>query len=199
MLAEHPQGTAVASHTRDIRARGQSPIEYLNAHYGRFFDGNPFRMPDPDREAESTAVRSDVFSLHATILRQQLEGLLASGEASPDDEAVALAGLLERVFDEPRGPWGAEELASALGVSRTSLYRMVKRHHGTSPAKLVEGLRMEAACRLLLESQHSLDVIADQVGYASAFSFSAAFKRIVGEPPSQFRIGAAADAAKESR
>jgi AraC-like DNA-binding protein len=46
---------------------------------------------------------------------------------------------------------------------------------------------MEEASRLLTESAHSIDVIADQVGYASAFSFSAAFKRVVGMPPSQFR------------
>jgi AraC-like DNA-binding protein len=88
---------------------------------------------------------------------------------------------------------------STLGVSRTTLYRSVKRLHGTSPAKLVERLRMEAACRLLSESKHSIDVIGDQVGYASAFSFSAAFKRIVGQPPSQFRIAAAAGEANPAR
>ena len=59
----------------------------------------------------------------------------ASGAASPDNDAVALAGLFSRVFDQPRGPWDAEDLASALGVSRTTLYRSVKRHHGTSPAR----------------------------------------------------------------
>jgi AraC-like DNA-binding protein len=31
-------------------------------------------------------------------------------------------------------------------------------------------------------------VVADQVGYASAFSFSAAFKRFVGRSPSRFRL-----------
>jgi AraC-like DNA-binding protein len=106
---------------------------------------------------------------------------------------------MSRVFDQPRGPWDAEFLASTLGVSHTTLYRSVRRLHGTSPAKLVERLRMEAACRLLSESKHSIDVIADRVGYANAFSFSAAFKRIVGEPPSQFRIGAAAGEAEQAR
>jgi transcriptional regulator GlxA family with amidase domain len=70
---------------------------------------------------------------------------------------------------------------------------MVKRQHGTSPAKLVERLRMDTACRLLSESRLSIEVIAAQVGYASAFSFSAAFKRVVGEPPSMFRRAAAED------
>jgi AraC-like DNA-binding protein len=50
---------------------------------------------------------------------------------------------------------------------------------------------MDTACRLLSESRLSIEVIADQVGYANAFSFSAAFKRVVGEPPSLFRRDAA--------
>lgn len=81
-----------------------------------------------------------------------------------------------------------EMRTSALGVSRTRLYRMVKRHHETSPARLVERLRMDEARRLLLESRHSIEVIADQVGYASAFSFSPAFKRFVGKSPLRFRL-----------
>lgn len=177
--------TAVASHTRNTGGDGETPTEYLSTHYGHFFDGYPFRNPDPDRKL--AVERADAFVLHATILRQQLETMLAMASTSPDHDAIALAGLFSRVFDQPRGPWDAEDLARALGVSRTTLYRSVKRHPGTLPAKLVERLRMEAACRLLLESRHSIDVVADQVGYASAFSFSAAFKRIVGEPPSQFR------------
>jgi AraC-like DNA-binding protein len=191
MLAELPEGTAVASHTRNKRGPGETPTEYLSAHYGHFFDGYPFRLPD--LELEPAVERADAFVLHATILRQQLEGMLATSSTSSDDDAIALAGLFSRVSAQPRGPWDAEDLASALGVSRTTLYRSVKRHHGTSPAKLVERLRMEAACRLLLESRHSIDIVADQVGYASAFSFSAAFKRIVGERPSQFRTNAVAN------
>jgi len=191
MLTEHPGGNATPSHTPTNRADGQSPTEYLSTHYGPFFDGDPFRMPEAESEAEPTVARADEFALYAAILRRKLEGMLASSATSPGDEAIALTGLFSRVSDLPRGPWDAEDLASLLGVSRTTLYRSVKRHYGTSPAKMVERLRMEAACRLLAESQHSIEVIADQVGYASAFSFSAAFKRIVGEPPSQFRVGAA--------
>jgi len=119
-----------------------------------------------------------------TVLRS------CSGQAlvnSVPTHADALTGLWARVRERPRGPWDSEDLASIIGVSRTTLYRLLKRRHGTSPAKVVESLLMEEASRLLTESTHSIDVIADQVGYASAFSFSAAFKRVVGIAPSQFR------------
>ena len=85
------------------------------------------------------------------------------------------------------GPWDVAELAGALGVSRTSLFRIVKRYHGTTPARVVEQLRMDEARRLLAESRHPIHVIADQVGYASAFSFSTAFKRVAGASPSRYR------------
>jgi len=189
MLAEHPLGVAVHAHTQESRRGGEDPLEYLSSRYA-----DRFGRPDGDQEPEVPL--ADAFQLHATILRSQLEGMLAERpghEASePGDEGVALASLWVRVRDRPRGPWGTEDLASGLAVSRATLYRMVRRRHGTSPAKVVESLRMQEARRLLSESLHSIEVIADQVGYASAFSFSAAFKRAVGEPPSRFRMGAAA-------
>lgn len=46
---------------------------------------------------------------------------------------------------------------------------------------------MPLARRLLAESRHLIEGIADQIGYPSAFSFSAAFKRLVGTSPSRFR------------
>lgn len=180
MLAEHPLGGAVASHTRRSQQAGERPEEYL---FSRYAD----RL-GPSEADGAAGPRADAFELHATILRHQVESMLARHPgAEPDAEAVALATLWSRVADRPRGPWDAAALASALGVSRSSLFRIVKRHQGTTPARVVERLRMDEARRLLAESRHSIEVIADQIGYASAFSFSAAFKRVVGMSPSGFR------------
>ncbi len=184
MLAEHPLGGAVASHTARSQRAGEPPAEYL---FSRYADRLAAAETDP-----APGPRADAFGLHATILRHQVETMLARrAGAEPDAAAVALASLWSRVADRPRGPWDAADLATALGVSRTSLFRLVKRHHGTTPARVVERLRMDEARRLLAESRHPIEVIADQIGYASAFSFSAAFKRVVGRSPSGFRREAA--------
>ena len=184
MLAEHPLGEAVPADTETSRAGGETGFEYLLGRYGD-------RIGHADRDQDQTIRRPDAFELHATILSGQIEQMLAEcarpESAAPGDEGVALASLWARVRERPRGPWDGEELASGIGVSRSTLYRMVKSQSGTSPGKVVESLRMEEASRLLTESRHSIDVIADQVGYASAFSFSAAFKRVIGMPPSEFR------------
>ena len=184
MLAEHPLGGAVLADTDASRPGGESPLEYLLSRYGD-------RIGRADDNQGLLLPRPDAFGLYATLLSGQIEEMLAEcgrpESSSPGDEGVALASLWARVRERPRGPWDSEDLASIIGVSRTTFYRLVKRRHATSPAKVVESLRMEEASRLLTESAHSIDVIADQVGYASAFSFSAAFKRVVGMPPSQFR------------
>lgn len=189
MLAEHPLGEPVDTHT--FRPDGESPYEYLASRYSDRF-GQSGKQEDEEEEIP----RPDLFQLYATIFWSQLAGMLAKHPdrepAESGDRGVALASLWLWVRDRPRGPWGTQDLASQLGVSRSSLYRMVKQRHGTSPAKVVESLRMEEARRLLSESLHPIEVIADQVGYASPFSFSAAFKRVFGEPPSQFRMAAAA-------
>lgn len=185
MLAEHPLGGPLPSHTQTSQRGGESPAEYLVSRYAD-------RLASPDADGGQAAPRGDAFELYATILRHLVEGMLfARPRSAPDDEAVVLSSLWSRVADRPRGPWDAGDLASALGVSRTSLYRMVRRHNATSPARVVKRLRMDEACRLLGESRHPIEVIADQVGYASAFSFSAAFKRSVGRSPSRFRSDAA--------
>lgn len=180
MLAEHPLGEAVPSHTPRSHGAGESPAEYLSSRYAdRFGDAALHSDAGP---------RADVFELHATILRHQVERMLTPhAAAAPDQEAVRLASLWSRVSDRPRGPWDAADLAGSLGTSRTSLFRIVRRHHGTTPARVVEQLRMAQAQRLLAESRHPIEVIADQIGYASAFSFSTAFKRAVGMSPSRFR------------
>ncbi len=47
-------------------------------------------------------------------------------------------------------------------------------------------MRMALAKRLLLRTDGSIAEVALQVGYSSASTFSVAFSRHVGVPPSQF-------------
>lgn len=182
MLAEDAARTGMESHTKPSLREGQKPEDYLVSRY-------------EDRMGFGTAVDAeaacgpDAFQLHATILRNQLETMLEAEGPRPSDDTIALASLWSRVRDHPHESWGTHDLAAAIGVSRATLHRLVRRHYGVGPGQIVESIRMDEAKRLLLDSRHAIQVVADQVGYASAFSFSAAFKRVVGQSPSAYRDG----------
>ena len=75
---------------------------------------------------------------------------------------------------------------------RATLHRMVARHFDQSPGVLVERIRMDHAAHLLAHGGIPIKAIAAQVGYSTPYSFSAAFRRVVGTPPSAFRAQVAA-------
>ena len=175
MLAEHPQGYSAAHPSN----QGDDTGEIIDVS---------LLEEDDETQTRLGSLYQDAFSLHARILERQLKGMFTDGEAAQSTGPEAgLANLWRRVSERPSDAWDTESLASAVGVSRTTLYRMTKRQYGEAPARLVERIRMEVVCRLLSESDLSLEMIADEVGYSSAFSLSSAFKRAVGERPSAFR------------
>ena len=180
MLAEEAARPGGASHTKASRDEEQDPKLYLLSHHA---DRMGFGAP-PDEHPKHTP---DAFSLYAAILRDQLQSMLAARPSPANEEAVALASLWSRVRERPDGPWTTQDLAVAMGVSRATLHRLVRRYHASGPGRVVESIRMEESRRMLLDSRYSIGVIAEQMGYATAFSFSAAFKRVVGVSPSGFR------------
>jgi AraC family carnitine catabolism transcriptional activator len=88
----------------------------------------------------------------------------------------------ERLHDES---FGAAELADALGITRDHLSRVLRAQRGTGARGFLCRLRLERA-RLLLRSGRpdSVQQVADAVGYGSASSFSRAYARQWGAPPS---------------
>jgi len=50
----------------------------------------------------------------------------------------------------------------------------------------VTQIRMQHAVALLATGYYSVTAVSERVGYSSPFAFSAAFKRVLGVPPSQY-------------
>lgn len=80
-----------------------------------------------------------------------------------------------------------EELADVAGLSPRQFSRAFSAETGQSPAKAVEHLRVEAARLLLEKGRLSLDVIADEVGFADRERMRRAFLRTLGQPPQAVR------------
>ncbi|MBQ8954681.1 MAG: helix-turn-helix transcriptional regulator [Clostridia bacterium] len=80
-------------------------------------------------------------------------------------------------------------VADHFGFSETYFSRLFKAQMGMAYSEYLERLRIERACQLLLEGA-SVDRTADQTGYNSVTVFRAAFKRICGVTPTEYRRGA---------
>ncbi len=87
-----------------------------------------------------------------------------------------------------RGPWpDAATMASRLAMSRRQLFRELS-SEGCTYRGLVDTLRCEQACAALSHSDASMEVIAEQLGYADGSNFSRCFRRWTGLTPRQWRL-----------
>ncbi len=81
----------------------------------------------------------------------------------------------------------AEVLAARLHLSVRHFSRLFRERTATTPAAYVEAARLEAARRLLEESDRSLPDIAAASGLGSVETLHRSFQRRLGTTPAQYR------------
>ncbi|MFI9344609.1 cupin domain-containing protein [Streptomyces sp. NPDC052773] len=134
-----------------------------------------------------------------------LRAWFARPEAEPPGWYRAMADpvvgrALRLLQDDPAHPWTVATLAAKCGVSRAGLARRFTDLVGEPPMSHLTGRRLALAADRLRETDDTLEAIARQVGYGSAFALSSAFKRVYGVSPQEHRArprtGARAGAAR---
>jgi AraC family transcriptional regulator len=81
-----------------------------------------------------------------------------------------------------------EALSAVAGVSAFHLQREFTRATGHSPARRVQLLRLKrASMRLVFQPDRAITDVALEAGYQNAESFTRAFRKRVGQSPSEFR------------
>lgn len=117
----------------------------------------------------------------------------ASGSAPPGllrglgDERLARA--LEQMHAHVDRHWTVAQLAKVAALSRSAFFDRFTRTVGVAPMEYLLAWRMELAKDLLRDSNLAISQVAERVGYGSTSTFSAAFSRHVGQPPSQYALG----------
>ncbi|MFC4376971.1 AraC family transcriptional regulator [Nocardia halotolerans] len=94
---------------------------------------------------------------------------------------------LEAIHDKPFHRWTVASLATEAAVSRALFARRFNEVMGEPPLAYLTDWRMAEAEELLADPAHSVAQVATTVGYSDAFGFSAAFKRLRGQSPTEFR------------
>jgi transcriptional regulator GlxA family with amidase domain len=126
---------------------------------------------------------------HKLVMHQR-----RSGGQSQHSEMLDLAPKSDRIqnaLDYARKNLNqsltVEELASAVHLSPRQFSRVFTLETGQSPAKAIEGLRLEAARLMIEKSRHSLEVIAKETGFRDRRHMREAFMRGFGLPPQEVR------------
>lgn len=115
--------------------------------------------------------------------------------ALADDVAGPALRAMHKAPDEP---WTLASLAGMAGVSRTTMAKRFAELVGEPPLSYLTGWRMALAADMLTGSTATIATVARRVGYADAFSFSAAFKRVHGTSPSGHRRAATGPARRDA-
>ncbi len=94
---------------------------------------------------------------------------------------------LRYIHDEPGQHWTIQTLAQAVGTSRANLARRFTALVGEPVMTYLTRWRMTLAVDMLANPETTIAAVASQVGYASPFGFSTAFKRRYGVSPTEHR------------
>lgn len=94
---------------------------------------------------------------------------------------------IQLMHHHPAHPWSVATLADTCGVSRATLARRFNEFLGEPPMSFLTSWRLAIAADLLADPNFTLGSVVTRFGYANAFALSAAFKRVHGVAPTEYR------------
>ena len=117
------------------------------------------QLPPPTKIAETHSARE-------TLLLSQLEETMAERYTDPD--------------------FGVDELADALGISRSSLNRKMRDILQTTANNYIRDARIEKAEELLRTSSLQINEICYKVGFQTPSYFIKCFRKKYGKSPNEY-------------
>lgn len=102
-------------------------------------------------------------------------------------ERPPLRELQAWICDHPHEVLSVERLADRVAMSPRNFARAFRREVGTTPARFVEAVRVEAARRLLEESSLPVEEVAARCGFGTAETMRRSFHRGLRVHPSEYR------------
>lgn len=97
-----------------------------------------------------------------------------------------LRALMDSVLSDPADVHTVVSMAATAGVSARHLNRLFQAEAGTTPARWLERVRVDAARSLILDG-HSISLVAQLSGFGSDETLRRAFARQLNTTPTSFR------------
>ncbi|QDU89580.1 Arabinose operon regulatory protein [Pirellulimonas nuda] len=107
------------------------------------------------------------------------------GLHAPHSDTISRAiALLVDHFEEPLS---VDDVAEAVGLSRTTLCRYFRRYTGRSMVAFLNEVRIDQAQRMLVQTDLSIAQVAIQAGFTNLSHFNRRFRRALGATPREHR------------
>lgn len=119
--------------------------------------------------------------------RLVMETRIAPVEEEVDADASAVARVAARLRLELTGPVDFDALAARQGMSASTFRRRWQEFMPVPPARFLQALRIQEACRQLVETPRPMREIAQRVGFEDELYFSRRFRLETGVPPREYR------------
>ncbi|EDL57463.1 AraC family transcriptional regulator [Gimesia maris] len=130
-------------------------------------------------QGEPAPEKSVLIPPSGIVARQSVDTLLG------EDEHVRNA--IEFIRKKIALPMQVEDVANAVSLSRRSLENRFQKTLGKSPAQMIRESKLSRAMNLLMETNLTIQEIAERTGFFHVETFARFFKRETGKPPSLYR------------
>lgn len=138
---------------------------------------------DHGRDEALRIARRFVLFLRRPGNQAQFSAQLAAQTAGRD----GLREVQHWVVEHPDAELSVEALADRAGMSPRHFARCFTAEVGVTPARYVETVRLEAARRLLEETDEGVESVARSCGFGTAETMRRTFVRILRLPPAEYR------------
>lgn len=125
-------------------------------------------------------INAALYELLADIYQAATEGRRA------DKADMTVRKLIAFLEQHNTGTVSSEEIAAQMRLSYKYLCTVFRSKTGLSINQYHTHLRINEAARLLRETSLNISEVSYAVGYRDPLYFSGVFKRIMGEPPSEY-------------
>ncbi len=106
----------------------------------------------------------------------------------PSTHQQPMAAAVRYLLANFREPIRLEAVLRITGMSKPTFSRQFKSHSGKTFSDFVSHLRLQAACRELLESDRPIIEIASSCGFSQVSFFNRTFRCLLRCTPTQYRI-----------
>ncbi|MDO5410098.1 MAG: AraC family transcriptional regulator [Lachnospiraceae bacterium] len=146
----------------------------LNRQIHHIYDarGNTF--------ASSVEMSGRLYTALACLLKN---AGLRTAENSYNDYVTAAIDYMQSHYSYPIT---IQEIADYVGVSRSHLFRAFQQCLHQSPKEYLTSLRIEESCRMLDDTNLSITVIANSLGFDNSLYFSKVFRKEMGCSPTEY-------------